>query len=207
MFYTPFYKKFKTHVKHFSLLFVYLQQQIYFFHRQKKKFMKLLQQDKSVLEIKTVDLLKQKKPIIEFTAVIIEDEFERKKISDVYDSLKKQGLIPSWFTRPTFKDGTLDYHMTIKLGELPIGFKKDIDKDVTLNIETFGISNNAVALGVSGEYFSDNKYQHITLAFKGFPKYSKNITEWKPLKEPFKVKGIIKEYTSKKEVIKRGVFW
>jgi len=150
--------------------------------------------------------LKQEIPAVGFTAVAIEDELERKKIDDVYDFLKEHGLIPEGFTRPTFKDGTLDYHMTIKLGELPMGFKKDIDKDVTLNIETIGISNSAVALGVSGEYFSDNKYQHITLAFKGFPEYSKNITEWKPLKEPFKVKGIIREYTSRKKVIKRGVF-
>lgn len=150
--------------------------------------------------------LKQENPAVGFTAVAIEDESERKKISDVYDFLKEQGLIPKGFTRPTFKDGTLDYHMTIKLGELPVGFKKDIDKDVTLNIETIGISDKAAALGVSGEYFSDNKYQHITLAFEGFPEYSKNITEWKPLKEPFKVTGIIREYTSRKSVIKRGVF-
>lgn len=150
--------------------------------------------------------LKQENPAVGFTAVAIEDESERKKINDVYDFLKEQGLIPEGFTRPTFKDGTLDYHMTIKLGELPVGFKKDIDRDVVLNIETVGISNDAVALGVSGDYFSDNEFQHITLAFKYYPKDSKLIQNWEPLEKPFRVKGTIREFTPEKELIKRGVF-
>jgi hypothetical protein len=49
-------------------------------------------------------------------------------------------------------------------------------------------------------------FQHITLAFKGYPQYSKDIENWEPLETPFKVKGIIREFTASKKVIKRGVF-
>ena len=151
-------------------------------------------------------VLKQESYQAAFTAVSIEDDAEKKKISDVFDSLKEQGKIPENFTRPQFKDGSLDYHMTIKLGELPNGFKKDLDKEVELNVESVGISNFAVALGVSGDYFSANKYQHITLAFSTTPDSSKDIEDWQSLEHPFKVKGIIREFTSRKKVIKRGVF-
>lgn len=150
--------------------------------------------------------LKQQIQTAAFTAVSIEDEIEKKKISDVYDLLKDQGKISKVFTRPTFQDGILDYHMTIKLGELPIGLKTDLNKEVELNIETIGVSNNAAALGVSGDYFSSNKNQHITLGFKGYPEFSKDITTWIPLENPFKVKGIIREFTSRKNIIQKGVF-
>jgi len=159
-----------------------------------------------VKEIREVKL-KQQIPTAAFTAVSIEDESEKKKISDVYDSLKAQGKIPErFFTRPAFKDGTLDYHMTIGLGELPLRFKRDLDKEVVLNIETFGISDDAVALGVSGDYFSDNEFQHITLGFKYAPSDSKLIKNWEPLEHPFTVRGVIREFRANKEVIKRGVF-
>jgi len=152
------------------------------------------------------DNLKQEKPAVGFTAVSIENEDEKKKISNIFDSLKEQGKIPDNFIRPAFKDGTLDYHMTIKLGELPLSHRKDLDKEVTLNIGTIGISDKAIALGVSGEYFSDNDFQHITLAFYELPQYSKEITDWQPLDHLFNVKGIIREFTTDKKVIKRGVF-
>ena len=96
--------------------------------------------------------------------------------------------------------------MTIKLGELSLGFKKDLNKKVTLIIDSIGISDSAVALGVSGEYFSFNEFQHITLAFKDMPESSKNIENWKQLKNPFKIIGVIREFSPKKQLIKRGIF-
>jgi hypothetical protein len=44
------------------------------------------------------------------------------------------------------------------------------------------------------------------LAFKKFPEDSKYIEKWIPLTKPFKVRGVIREFTAKKEIIKRGVF-
>ena len=151
-------------------------------------------------------VLNQESPRPAFTAVSIEDESEKDKISKVFDFLKEQGKIPEDFIRPMFKDGTLDYHMTIMLGELPMARKRDLDKEVSLNIETIGVSKQAVALGVSGDYFSERENQHITLAFKSLPRYSNEIENWVPLKTPIKVVGIIREFTQDKEIIKRGVF-
>lgn len=150
--------------------------------------------------------LKQEKPAVGFTAVSIEDESEKEKINKIFDSLREQGKIPESFIRPRFPNGDIDYHMTIKLGELPVGFKKDLDKEVVLNIKTVGISDSAVALGASGEYFSDNEFQHITLAFATLPENSKHIKNWQPLEQPIQVKGVIREFTSRKKLIKRGVF-
>jgi hypothetical protein len=150
--------------------------------------------------------LKQEKPQVSFTAVSIEDESEKNKINNVFDLLQEQGKIPKDFIRPQFKDGTLDYHMTIIMGELPPRLRNDLDKEVTLNIKTLGISEDAIALGVSGDYFSDNEFQHITLAFKHFPSDSKVIKEWKPLENIFSVIGVIREFDVDKKIIKRGVF-
>ena len=150
--------------------------------------------------------LKQEKPVVAFTAVSIEDEEDRNKIERIFSILEKQGKIPADFIRPKFLNGDFDFHMTITLGELPMKFKVDLGKETVLNIEFVGISDSAVALGVSGDYFSTNKYQHITLAFKNLPEDSKNIENWISLSKPFKLNGIIREFTSKKEIVRRGVF-
>lgn len=150
--------------------------------------------------------IKQEKPKVSFTAVLVEDEKEIKKIKKIFDMLSKKGLIPKDFKEPIFSNGNPDYHMTVKLGELPVMFKRDLDKEVELNINSIGISKDAVALGVSGDYFSINKFQHITIAFKSLPEMSKNIENWIPLKKIIKVIGILRELDLKKEIIKRGVF-
>ena len=151
-------------------------------------------------------VLTKKDPDVGFTAVSIEDEKEKEKINKVFDKLKEDGQIPESFKRPAFKNGDLDYHMTITLGELPLRFMSDLNEEVELNINTLGISNEAVALGVSGNYFSSNRLQHIILAFRDLPQSSKDIKEWISLERPFSVVGVIREFTSRKGFIKRGGF-
>ncbi len=149
--------------------------------------------------------LKQEKLNVSFTAVSIEDESEKEKIKRVFEILRNEGAIPEDFIIPSFKDGTLDYHMTILMGELPLKFLPDLNQEVMLNINSIGVSDKAVALGVSGDYFSDGEKQHITLAFKDLPKDSKEIEKWAPLKNSFPVKGIIREFDVNKNILKRGV--
>jgi len=141
-----------------------------------------------------------------FTAVLIEDADEINKINKIFNHLFLKGFIPSDFQRPMFSNGQLDYHMTVKMGELPIMFKRDLNKDVFLNIKTVGISDEAIALGVSGDYFSTNKFQHITIAFKDVPSKSNEIQSWVKLKRPLKISGVLREFDNSKEIIKRGVF-
>lgn len=160
-----------------------------------------------IRRIVSEEVLKQQYVDVSFTAVSIEDEKHIKKIDKVFDFLKKKGgVIPDDFIRPSYPNGKRDYHMTIVLGELPTRFMGDVNKSVSLNITSVGVSDLAVALGVSGDYFSENENQHITLAFKDFPKDSKHIEKWIKLKIPFVVKGAIREFSSDKEIIKRGVF-
>lgn len=161
---------------------------------------------KELVKEEIAKMLKQESPKVAFTAVSIEEESERNKINVIYNSLVEKGVVPGNFIRPAFKGGELDYHMTIKLGELPVMFKRDLDKDVVLNITTIGVSDEAVALGVSGDYFSSNEHQHITLAFKTLPESSKHIRTWNQIEKPLQVNGIIREFSQKKEVIARGVF-
>lgn len=150
--------------------------------------------------------LKKEIQKISFTAVSIEKESEIRKMNEIVKLLIEKGVIPDTFIRPSFKNGDIDYHMTIKLGELPNTFKTDINKEVVLNVNTIGISEDAIALGVSGNYFSDNEFQHITLAFKDRPESSKSIKNWIKLEKPFAVVGVIREFSKGKEKIKRGVF-
>jgi len=88
------------------------------------------------------------------------------------------------------------YHMTVKLGQLPLGIKMrgDVNKDIELSVETLGISDDAIAFGVKG-YFSKNEIQHITLRFKDVPSASNSIENWIPLASPFSVIGTVKQLT------------
>jgi hypothetical protein len=166
----------------------------------KKTIKKVINED---FQIKKIN---QESPNIEFTAVSIENEIDKNKINDIFYSLQKEGKIPKNFKRPTFKNGDFDYHMTITLGELPLSLKRDLDKNVSLNVETIGISNLAVALGVYGDYLSKNKFQHITIAFYDAPINSKFIVNWIPLETPFKINGIIREFSTKKKIVKRRAY-
>ena len=140
---------------------------------------------------------------VNMTVALIEDEKSITKLDKIYNSLKNKGKIPENFIKPLFKDGRSDYHMTITFGELPLRFKRDVNKEVMLNITSIGISDEAIALGVSGDYFSKNEQQHITLAFKKLPQSSNDIESWVPLKTPFKIKGIIREFDVDKNIILR----
>lgn len=101
--------------------------------------------------------------------------------------------IPSNFNFPN------DYHMTIKKGELSLGTKMSgaIGSKVELKVNSIGVSENSIAVGVQGLY-SKNKNQHITIAFKNKPSDSNNIENWIPLENPFKTFGFIRE-TERKE--------
>lgn len=125
-------------------------------------------------------------------AVRIEDPNEIQKLELFRDkNFEVLGVqIPSGWKQPS------DYHMTVKLGTLPLGMKMrgDLDQEVELQVETLGVSSQAVAFGVTG-YLSKNEQQHITLGFEFVPSESNNIQDWEELPYPFTLKGVIREYT------------
>lgn len=124
---------------------------------------------------------------IRFTGVKIEKEEEIRKIQD---AIEKLGIdIPSTWKIP------YDYHMTIQMGAMRLGKRiQDVGQEVELEVNSVGVSDEAIALGVSG-YMSKNDKQHITIAFKSYPANAKFIKDWYSLKHSFQVKGIIREYS------------
>lgn len=129
---------------------------------------------------------------VEYTGVIIEGNEINKFESMLYDSLENIGVeIPDDWKRPN------NYHMTITLGELSLGMKMSgaIGSPVVLTCHSIGVSDDAIAVGVSG-LFSRNEIQHITVAFRVRPADSKDIKNWIEI-EPFRVTGYIREITNK----------
>ena len=66
--------------------------------------------------------------------------------------------------------------MTITLGELSLGMKMNgaIGSAVELTCHSIGVSDDAIAVGVSG-LFSRNEVQHITVSFRLRASDSKSI--------------------------------
>ena len=129
---------------------------------------------------------------VEYTGVIIEGDEINKFESTLYDSLENINVeIPEDWKKPD------NYHMTITLGELSLGMKMNgaIGAPVVLTCHSIGVSDDAIAVGVSG-LFSRNEIQHITVAFKTKPADSKDIKNWIDI-EPFKVTGYVREITNK----------
>ena len=129
---------------------------------------------------------------VEYTGAIIEGDEIKKFESLLSDRLRIFGIkIPSDWKLPN------NYHMTKTLGELSLGMKMSgaIGSSVVLTCHSIGVSDDAIAVGVSG-LFSRNEIQHITVAFKKKPADSKDIKNWIEF-EPFKVIGYVREVTNK----------
>ena len=128
---------------------------------------------------------------VQFTGVKIQDPQEVSKLeSMVQKNLEALGVeIPEEWNAPN------DYHMTVKFGMLPLGMRMrgDVGKPATLEVQSLGVSDDAIALGVSG-YMSRNDNQHITLKFRVYPSDSNKIKKWTPLPYPFEVEGVVYEY-------------
>jgi hypothetical protein len=69
---------------------------------------------------------------------------------------------------------------------------------VTLDAVTLGISEEAIAVGVTGNIKARNETPHITVATApGVPPVRSNaITEWKPLPEGLRLTGIVDAFPS-----------
>lgn len=148
---------------------------------------------------------------VAYTGVVIEDPKYIKKLDDIvticdednienigFTNLKNIGKIEQSICLPFGWEKPDDYHITIKLGELPLSRKRDLNKPVEdIKVVLIGVSSMAVALGVEMPYISKNELAHITLAYNaaegGAPKDSNDIETWRPLKNPFVISGIIRE--------------
>lgn len=75
--------------------------------------------------------------------------------------------------------------------------EKILNTDVTLSINSIGVSSSAIALGV--DYKTQNKHSHITIATAPGvrPVESNNIIRWFPISGNFTVNGTIKKIVKK----------
>lgn len=129
---------------------------------------------------------------VEYTGVILEGDEILKFESQLSKRLLALGVeIPTDWKNPS------NYHMTITLGELSLGMKMNgaIGSPVELTCHSIGVSDDAMAVGVSG-LFSRSEIQHITIAFRERPADSKDIKNWIEF-EPFTVTGYVREVTNK----------
>lgn len=135
------------------------------------------------------NLLKNEGAIPFYTAIKVNKEYYK-----ILEDKLKSILIKNNIDFEDFKIPS-DYHMTVRQGALPLGLKMrgDIGKEVDLIVNSIGISDDAIAFGVSG-YMSKNKKQHITMLYKNNPVDSNDIKKWFKIKNEFIVKGNIEEY-------------
>jgi len=130
-----------------------------------------------------------------YSAVVIEEPSEIQKIQEF-----SKNYIPDGWSEPAH------YHMTIAHGGLPetLRLRGDLNKDVELTVDMIGISENAIAFGVSG-YYSKNDIPHITIAFNkatgAAAADSKKILNWTPIQK-LKLSGIIREIGIGNKVLK-----
>lgn len=120
---------------------------------------------------------------ISYSAVVLNDQSQRKLIK------KFQAIIPDGYD-------IVAHHMTINLGEINPIYEKYLGISVRLEVNDIAMDDKVIALGVSG-FGSDKKKPHITLAVNrkagGKPNMSDNLMDWKPLKRPIYLSGIVEE--------------
>jgi len=146
---------------------------------------------------------KKKQQNISFLAASVEELSEIEKLEKII-----RNNIPDGWVRCEFKNGSPDYHMTIRLGDSTFHTKKNlVNQDVELKITGIGRNKTAMAFREDGDMYTDNRdnLKHLTVAFNkkngGLPQDSNNIVEWVKIK-PIKIKAVIRQFDQNKEKVK-----
>lgn len=125
-------------------------------------------------------------------ASVILDNGSRDKLIEAVNSLPQiNKLLEGW--------DVIAHHMTINFGKgLPEDLKGDLGKTVQLRVNSIGMSDMAIAVGVEG-YHSDNEKPHITIAVNraegGKPVMSNKIQNWEKWSDGPTVSGKVSEET------------
>ena len=131
-----------------------------------------------------IKLIKEGNDKVLYSAVVLDSDAR----SHLLNIVKNYVEIP-------FNWKKIAHHMTIVFKEgLPESLKDDLDKRVPLTLKNIGISDDAIAVEVSG-YPSKNKIPHVTIAIPqdGKPFNSNLITDWKPIEEDIVIYGKVSE--------------
>lgn len=123
-------------------------------------------------------------------ASVILDKSSRDKLIEAVNLLPQINKLPEGWD-------VIAHHMTINFGKgLPEDLKDDLGKTVQLRVNSIGMSDMAIAVGVEG-YHSDNEKPHITIAVNkaegGKPVMSNNIQNWEKWPDGPTVSGKVSE--------------
>ena len=125
---------------------------------------------------------------VRYTGVFFDDKIVSKLLSNVSKEMSNKGIeVPNWKTPK-------DHHVTITMGELPLGMKVrgDVGSTVKVKVTELGVSDKSIAVKVDMDYPSKNDIPHITIYYKDKAVESNYIKNWTKIK-PFTIEGEIKE--------------
>lgn len=145
---------------------------------------KLIKEKRNNFFRSTLKKIQESKDKILYSAVVLDEESRDKVLALLRLCVD---VPPDW--------KKIAHHMTIVFKEgLPHQLQNDIDKNVTLKINTIGISEDAIAVGVEG-YPSKNNTPHITVAIppEGKAVNSNYIKDWRPVEEEILLNGKVSE--------------
>lgn len=121
---------------------------------------------------------------VNYSAIVL-DEKSRKKLIDVFS--------PTW----TDDFEVIVHHMTIKMGDLPLGMRDLVGQTFTMKVVAFAGDNKVKAVEVESPVSTINKTPHITLAVNrkngGKPMMSNYLDNWVPVKQPIYLTGTVQE--------------
>lgn len=121
---------------------------------------------------------------VRYSAIVLDDK-SHSKLVEVFS--------PTW----TDDYEVIAHHMTIKVGELPIGMLDLVNKTFTMKVVAFAGDDKVKAVEVESPVSTINKIPHITLAVNrkngGKPMMSNYLDNWVPVKQPIYLTGTVQE--------------
>ena len=91
----------------------------------------------------------------------------------------------------------IGHHMTIQMGELTKDRKQYLGQEIDLIVNTIGIDQRVLAVGVDDMGLSDNTIPHITLAVNrkggGKPFHSNQLKDWQKVPNRVSLTGYVEE--------------
>jgi hypothetical protein len=136
-----------------------------------------------------MDLGDGRKP--DYFAVFLDEQSRKFLVASMFEA------VPSGWTM-------FCHHCTICPGD-PSGYPEVLDylprnlgREVELEVTSVGVSVEAVAVGVSGEFVSSNRVPHVTVAVPsgGRPGNSNLIRTWEPYSLDCRLHGVVDAFPS-----------
>lgn len=139
-----------------------------------------------VLEIKLEPDLVSENKKVSYSAIVLDDRSHHRLINMFGATWENE---PGW--------DTLAHHMTICMGPLPSDLESFLGREVEIEVTGFAGDEKVKAVSVRSPIKTKNKLPHVTLAVNrengGKPVMSNNLANWRPVRIPLFLQGIVRE--------------